>query len=186
MRPVYTAATDEELAAAFLAGDHDAFHRLVLRHQDKLHRFVCWTVNAAEAEDLTQEVFVEAYRSLRGWRREALFRTWLYGIGRNICRRHLRDQARRRRLFDEDADIQAASDPRPGPLQRLGVEEHNIAMLNAIGQLSAEHRVTLMLRAWEGLPYAEIAELTGVPKGTVRSRLHNARRELAKLLEHSL
>ena len=173
---------DEMLVTRFLGGDRAAFDRLAERYAAPVYRFVCWTVNETDAEDLAQDVFVAAHQSLSSWRRRSSFRTWLYGVARNVCRRHLRDRNVRARLVDLGGDPEATLDPAPGPLQALHGEEQNAAMLAAIDQLSPEHRVTLMLRGWEGMSYADIAEVTGVPRGTVRSRLHNARAAVAAKL----
>lgn len=180
MREASDHASDERLALRFLAGDQSAFEQLVLRYQNPVHRFVCWMVDE-NAEDLTQDIFVEVHRSLATWRHRSSFRTWIYGVARNVCRRHLRDEGTRRRFWGQ-AEHEPV-DSGPGPLQRLDDSEQNRALLEAIANLSAAQRVTLMLRAWEGMSYDEIAAVTAVPKGTVRSRLHAARQSLAKTLD---
>ena len=78
--------------------------------------------------------------------------------------------------------VVAIADPGHGPLQRLDDGDRNAALLNAITRLPWEQRVAIALRAWEGMSYDQIAGITGVPKGTVRSRLHNARQTLAKAI----
>lgn len=170
-------AEDELLVDRFLAGDRAAFDALVRRYQDPVLRFVTWSVGGDEAEDAAQDVFVEMYRSLATWRRQSTFRTWLYGVARNVCRHHVRRHATRGHVtggVDVD-DLPGASDPS----LRAAESDANALLLAAIARLPPDQRVTLMLRAWEGLAYDEIAAATDVPVGTVRSRLHTARRTLA-------
>ena len=180
-RPPGDCADDAMLVDRFLGGDTAAFDALVLRHQDRVHRFTAWSVGPDEADDATQDVFVEAYRSLASWRRRSTFRTWLYGVARNVCRHHVRRAALRNRKtvpsLVEDAASQAA-----GPFDAVAESDENARLMAAITRLPRTQRVTLMLRVWEGLSYDEIAAATDVPKGTVRSRLHSARRRLADAL----
>ena len=108
------------------------------------------------------------------------FRTWLYGVARNVCRHHLRQHAGRGRFHDRSTDVDDVCDDARGPLQRLEDSNENAQLMAYIARLPWEQRVTLMLRAWEGMSYDEIAAVMEVPKGTVRSRLHSARRVLAR------
>lgn len=170
-------ADDELLVDRFLGGDRAAFDALVRRYQDPVLRFVAWSIGDDEAEDVAQDVFVEMYRSLATWRRQSPFRTWLYGVARNVCRRRVRRVQARPQVhggFDVD-DLPGANDPS----LRAAQSDANALLLAAIARLPADQRVTLMLRAWEGLAYQEIAAATDVPVGTVRSRLHTARRTLS-------
>lgn len=176
-------ADDALLVDRFLGGEQAAFDALVIRYQDRLHRFVSWSIGADEADDATQDVFVEAYRSLVTWRRRSTLRTWLYGVARNVCRRHARQTAGRRRNRDEAADINDFPDAATGPLQRLAERDENAVLMRHLARLPQAQRVALMLRTWEDLSYDEIAAVTNVPKGTVRSRLHSARRTLARAIE---
>ena len=173
---------DELLVDRFLGGDRAAFDALVLRYQDPLHRFVSWSIGADEANDATQDVFVQAHQSLATWRRRSTFGTWLYGVARNVCRHHVRQSAGRSRLHDGGADVDDFCDDAPGPLQRLAGSDESAQLLVYIARLPEEQRMALMLRAWEGLSYDEIAAVMEVPKGTVRSRLHNARQALAQAM----
>ena len=170
-------ADDELLVDRFLVGDRGAFAALVRRYQDPIHRFVTWSIGDDEADDAAQDVFVEVYRSLATWRRRSTFRTWLYGVARNVCRHHERRSTARGRIHGE-VDVDDVPDT-GNPYRRVAQGDANALLLSAIAHLPREQRVTLMLRAWEGLPYDEIAVVTDVPLGTVRSRLHTARRTLA-------
>ena len=169
-------ADDELLVDRFLAGDGAAFDALVRRYQDPVHRFVTWSIGDDEADDAAQDVFVEVHRCLATWRRRSTFRTWLYGLARNVCRHHVRRGAARGHIDAIDVDDLPDTST---PYRRVAQSDTNALLLSAITRLPREQRVTLMLRAWEGLPYDEIAAVTDVPVGTVRSRLHTARRILA-------
>ena len=143
-------AADELLVDRFLGGDRAAFDTLVRRYQDPVYRFVTWSTDDDDADDVAQDVFVEVYRSLATWRRRSTFRTWLYGVARNVCRRHVRRCAARGHVhgeFDVD-DLPGASNP----AVRVAESDANALLLAAIARLPADQRVTLMLRAWEGLP----------------------------------
>ena len=174
-------ADDEALVDRFLGGDRAAFDALVLRYQDRLHRFVAWSISTGDADDTTQDVFVEAYRSLGTWRRKSTFRTWLYGVARNVCRHHAR-QTRRRDRTRDDSGVGDCPDHTFGPFESVATRSELADLMVAVIRLPREQRVTLMLRAWEGLSYDEIAAVTNVPKGTVRSRLHSARRVVAQAI----
>lgn len=174
-------AADEALVDRFLDGDRAAFDALVLRYQDRLHRFVAWSIGTGEADDTTQDVFVEVYRSLASWRRKSTFRTWLYGVARNVCRHHAR-QARGRNRTQDEAGVGDCPDDTFGPFESVAKCLEWADLMAAVTRLPREQRVTLMLRAWEGLSYEEIAAVTNVAKGTVRSRLHSARRTVAQAI----
>ena len=171
-------ADDGSLVERCLMGDRTAFDLLVLRYQDRIHRFVSWSIGNDDAAYASQDVFVEAFRSLGTWRRHSTFRTWLYGIARNICRHRVRQRSADQRNYSE-RDVDDFPDSASGPLQHLSGTDQRVELAEAIARLPPDQRITLMLRAWEGLSYDEIAVATNVPKGTVRSRLHNARRAIA-------
>ena len=172
-------ADDEALVDRFLDGERAAFDALVLRYQDRLHRFVTWSIGTADADDTTQDVFVEVHRSLGTWRRKSTFRTWLYGVARNVCRHHVRQ---RRNHTRDDRGVGDCPDDTFGPFESVAKCLELAELMAAVTRLPREQRVTLMLRAWEGLSYDEIATVTNVPKGTVRSRLHSARRTVGQAI----
>ena len=175
------------LAAQAALGDRVAFETLVRHYQPRIHRLVGLLVDDEwhEAEDLTQETFIRAYRAIGQFRGDSTFRTWLHRIALNVVWSY---RARRRqRPFASHAmndgaegpvpDVAtSADDPEAALIRRQGIE-------HALATLSAEARVVVILRDVQGLEYHEIATMTGVPIGTVESRLFRARRRLRPLLE---
>jgi RNA polymerase sigma-70 factor (ECF subfamily) len=178
------AGSDEALAARVAAGDVAAFERLVATYRDRIHQFILWHpgVTEAIAEDITQEVFFQLYRTADRFRRRSTFRTWLYSLARNVCHNQMR---RHRRFARGRADLQpetalaGLADGRPGPDARCERSEAAQRVGAAVRRLPERLRAVLLLREWEDLSYPEIASVLGVPVGTVRSRLHKAREVLA-------
>ena len=154
---------DPQLVARAQAGDEHAFAELVDRYGGAVIS-LCYasTLNAAESEDLAQDVFVAAWRGLPRFRGASTFSTWLFALARNACV----DQARRR-----------AVRPR---LAEEAPRETARAILSAAAELSLPLRQALLLRDLQGLSYEEIARAQGVPVGTVRSRLSAARAAVVK------
>jgi RNA polymerase sigma-70 factor (ECF subfamily) len=182
-------ADEHGLIAACLHGDAGAFAILVRRHQDRLFSTVYRLVgNVEDARDIVQESFLNAYQSLRSFKGDALFSTWLHRIAVNAAI----SNKRKRRLTAvrietgrdseqtlEPVDQSEASDPGHG-LERAEQERR---IRDALARLSAEHRAVLVMKDMEGQKYEAIAAVLRVPIGTVRSRLHRARFELRELLE---
>lgn len=180
--------SDEELARRFAAGHTASFDELLSRHRDALFRFTRWSLGAArdEAEDATQDVWVEIYRSLSRFEGRSRLRTWMFGIARNVCRQRLRaglgSSSRPAPSLDSGEafhDLPDVSVDLDAALERREIRD---AVERAIAGLTPEHRRVVLLREIEGLSYEEIAKILDIPKGTVRSRLHNARATLAGVL----
>lgn len=179
-----SAESDEALVARAVLGDDGAFTVLVDRHRDRVFQFLRFTLlgDRAEAEDAAQETFLQVHRALRSFQGRSSFRTWLYGVARNVSR-HCGSPAARR--ADAQADEEAlldVPDHSPDPLARLEQLQIQHAVRDAIDTLSPFHRAVVFLRDIDGRSYEEIAAALGVPVGTVRSRLHNARARLAERL----
>ncbi|NLH49805.1 MAG: sigma-70 family RNA polymerase sigma factor [Myxococcales bacterium] len=174
----------------FLGGDQRAFEELVLRYQRRVFNLSLRFVRVPEeAQEVTQEIFVKLFRSLGSFRGEAKFSTWLYMVAVNHCRNRLKYLNRRHYFTGESLDPMpdgeddgpvrqyAAADPDPN--DRVTAKETRQAVRRAIDQLSDDHREAIILRDLQGLSYEEIAEITGQSLGTVKSRIHRARSELA-------
>jgi RNA polymerase sigma-70 factor (ECF subfamily) len=172
---------DWEYIRWFQEGKEQGFNRLVYRHQDRMYN-LCYRMlgDAAAAEEAAQETFLRAYRGLKAFRAEAKFSTWLYRIAVNACL-NLRQSAGRRLLRDAaeyEAMQESVADPADGPEAELERSRREALIQAAIRALPEEFRVPLVLRDIEGREYGEIAEITGMNLGTVRSRLHRGRERL--------
>ena len=183
-------ADDRRLIAASLEGDPAAFGELVRRYQDRLYNTVYRLLdNADDAQDVVQDAFVNAYQSLDGFKGDSQFFTWLYRIAVNTAISHKRkqrltlsiDSGRNGERQVEPPDDSDAS--RPEHALERAEEERRVQQ--ALNRLSAEHRAVLILKDMEGQKYETMADVLGVPIGTIRSRLHRARSELRELLERS-
>lgn len=178
---------DAELVRRFREGDQGAFDEIVLRHRDSVYRFVRARLGAlrVEAEDITQDVLVLAYRRLARFEGRSRLRTWILGVAVNVCRERRRAAASRPPGLDREVEsepLRALPDGSPGLEAALEKRELQEAVRSAIEALAPHHREAILLREIEGLSYEEMAELLEVPVGTVRSRLHNARAALAERL----
>ena len=190
--------TDLEAVAKAAKGDHEAFRELVERYQSRAYGLALRVMRDEEsARDVVQEAFLKAYRSLDRFEGRSSFYTWFYRVVMNSCLDAKRRQPAGRYVeWDEqramqtptatgmdavDPDRQRAAGP-SGELERAQLRD---ALRRAIEQLPDDARQTLVLREVDGLSYAEIAEALEIPKGTVMSRLHHARKRLRTLLEAS-
>jgi len=178
------------LAAAAAAGSADAFNRIVERHQEAVFRLVARMVrDRALAEDLAQETFLKAYRALPSYDPRWKLQSWLLKIAHNATIDHLR----RQRLDTTSLELPPGEEG-ASPLDRIAdpqarnaeqeARDRAIArdLQAALDGLDPAYRELLLLRFEEGLAYQEIAEVTGLPLGTVKVRLHRGRKRLAELL----
>jgi RNA polymerase sigma-70 factor (ECF subfamily) len=178
---------DQQLVERAQRGDKHAFELLVAKYQRRLGRLISRFVrNSAEAEDVTQEAFIKAYRALPAFRGESAFYTWLYRIGINTAKNHLLAQGRRAPTstpFDseeaEDFEDAALLHEVATPENEL-MSKQVVAVVNeSLQQLPEDLRTALTLREIEGLSYEEIAAVMNCPIGTVRSRIFRAREVVA-------
>ncbi|MHB1565263.1 MAG: RNA polymerase sigma factor RpoE [Acidiferrobacter sp.] len=185
---------DQELVARVKRGDKSAFDLLVRKYQHKIAKLVArYVYDRSEVEDVTQEVFIKAYRALAGFRGDSAFYTWLYRIAINTAKNHLVFQGRRLPSADieaEDAELTEGG----AALREITTPEHNMladeiaqTVTRALEALPEDLRTAITLREIEGLSYDEIAVIMKCPIGTVRSRIFRAReaidKELKPLLE---
>lgn len=186
-RPVRTRMTapvgDDELVAAARAGRSAAFDQLARRHFARVHALLFRLVgNHEDAEDLAQECFVKAHRSLGWYRSDCSFATWLYRIAVHLSRDHYRKRSRRGPIASIE-DAQLAPPARGGgPRQRAQELEFQGVLRDALDALPHRLRTALVLRTLEGLEYDAIAEVLDIRPGTARVHVMKARRQLARLL----
>ena len=159
------------------------FRQLVRDHQTRLYRFIVKNIGyGSDAEDLTQQAFVEAAHSIGTFRGNSELSTWLYGIAMNLVRNYLSRAPQRRYTFEsEDVLADRASD-RPDPGEQLAHTQTLRALQQEVDDLPAEMRDVLLLVALEELSYEDAAVMLSIPVGTVRSRVSRARSTLRKKL----
>lgn len=178
---------DRSLVDAAADGGREAFDALVLRYQAPVLNLIrAMGAADADADDLVQEAFVRAWRSIGGFRSDSTFRTWIFGIAINVVRSHRVKQARSRLLFWSPARQDPAADPLDRASTDEGVEASLVlrqAIDRALAALPEDLRAAVVLRDVHGLDYREIADVLGVPIGTVESRIFRARQRLRPLLE---
>ena len=172
---------DDVLVAGVARGDLFAFERLVERHRDVVVRVAARIVGADEAEDVSQDAFLRAFHRLERFRGDAPFRSWLLRITHNAA---LDQLARRRPEPIDPTELDSSEPERPerAPAERLELRERIERLELKLGGLAPAHRTVLVLRDVEGFSYEEIAAITETPLGSVKGRLHRARREFIDIL----
>jgi RNA polymerase sigma-70 factor (ECF subfamily) len=185
--------TDEALMIRFQRGDRSAFASLVRRHQTPLYNFALRHLRLqALAEDVVQDAFVRVVQNAAEFKHEARFTTWLYTITRNLCIDQLRKRALRKHpSLDEARSGEEGDGPTLGEQtadSRASVEREATGMelkariTRAVEGLPDEQREVFLMREVANLPFKEIAEITGVPENTVKSRMRYALERLQQAL----
>ena len=170
-------------------GDASAFEELVVSYQAQIYR-LCYrmTGNADDAQDMTQETFLKAWKNLSGFQFDAAFSTWLYRLASNCCLDYLRGLKRRPTVSltvennQDDEEIMDVADHAPTPEELTIRNEEHENLRIAMSLIDEEQRQILTLRVVNDLSYTEIAEILNVKEGTVKSRLSRARENLRKKL----
>lgn len=188
-----TVSSDEAIVARCQEGDRGAFDELVLKYQTRIFNITYRMLgNYTEASDVTQEAFIKAYRSIKKFRGQSSFYTWLYTIASNLCRNKLKYLSReRRRLVSLDNPVQTEEgimakeivDTSSSPVAILEQKVKEECIQKAINSLDENHRMVVVLRDIELLPYNEISCILKVNVGTIKSRLHRARYLLRERLK---
>ncbi len=176
---------DEELIPLSKEGDEEAFGEFVRRHTATVHRWMARAVGEQEADDLTQEVFLKAYRGLSRFRGEAPPRAWLASIADNAVKNRYRARGRFRRIFTGAGEATGASEPVEGgrtPEEDARAAESGRYVTEALKLLPAEFRMPVVLRDLEEWSYEEISTSLALPVGTVKSRISRGRGQLRSLL----
>jgi RNA polymerase sigma-70 factor (ECF subfamily) len=176
-----TASDDVLFIEQARKGDHAAFGELVKRYQRRAYAVAYGLVgNRDDALELAQESFVKAYRAMGRFNTDRPFYPWLHRIVRNTCLNHIKKRSRRGEFSLDGmmADGRDFATDERGPAESAGADELRRGLSRAMQRLSAPHREILTLRHVDELSYEEIAQVLEVPKGTVMSRLHAARRSL--------
>jgi RNA polymerase sigma-70 factor, ECF subfamily len=173
--------------------DERAFRELVEAHRDRVFN-ICYRMmgSRTDAEDVAQEVFIAVFKTIDTFREESKFSTWLYRVAVNHCKNRIKYLARRQdrnrdELDENSGGVNGATTgmpvraPQPDrALEGIQMEE---VLREAVNSLDEEHRIVVVLRDVEELSIEEICEITDLPDGTVKSRLHRARLALRKKLQ---
>ena len=175
-----TAASDSELVATAVRGFEGSFEELVRRYQRPISAYVYRMVgNYESALDLTQEIFIKVYSSLRRYRPEFKFSTWIYKIAHNCAIDHLRRNATREQSLaigpENDQFEMPIESGRLSPEQESERRERRVEIESVVRTLPGNYRELIILRHSQDLSYEEIVEVTGLPLGTVKNRLFRAR-----------
>jgi RNA polymerase sigma-70 factor (ECF subfamily) len=194
-RPELAARTDQEIVALARSGEEAAYRELVRRYERPLFSLLYRMVRDRElAEDLAQETFVKALNAIDSYRPEFKFSSWIFKIANNAAIDHLR-----RRELDTlslegsphaetpeaiEATALQIGDRQESPLDEVEARELGGEIEAAIARLRPEYRSCILLRHVEGRAYEEIADILGLPLGTVKTYIHRARNELRRELAH--
>jgi len=178
-----TSVSDLQLVSDAVGGDHAAFDALARRHFARIHALLFRLVgNHEDAEDLAQECFVKAHRSLGWYRGECSFATWLYRIAVHLSRDHYRKRSRRGPITSLTDMLGAPQAKASGPREDAMQLEFQGVLREALDELPHRLRTALVLRTLEGLEYEAIAEVLGIKPGTARVHVMKARKQLARTL----
>jgi RNA polymerase sigma-70 factor, ECF subfamily len=174
---------DDGMVARAAAGDPEAFRTLFARHKSHVARLVYRMLNApGDLEDVVQEVFVQVFRSLKDFRGQAKFSTWLHRVTVNVVLMHRRSARSRPVLTEEIPGELIGDDGQTLPDEDVERRERMRAFQRLLAKLADKKRVVFVLHELEGMSPAEIADVVGAPVLTVRTRLFYARRELEAML----
>jgi RNA polymerase sigma-70 factor, ECF subfamily len=190
--------SEAQFIARLVARDEGAFNELVITYERRVFALVFRMLGRRdEAEDLAQEVFVQVFKAIDSFRGDSKLSTWIYRIAVNLCKNRAKYLSRRHAGEQDDVDamaerapLSAAKGVSVGDISRPDelVEGMQLEVLvkRAIATLEPDFREVLVLRDVEDLSYEEIAEVTGLAVGTVKSRIHRARAQLKALVERAL
>jgi RNA polymerase sigma-70 factor (ECF subfamily) len=178
--PRAQASGDKELAARVLAGDREAFEGLYRQHSHRLYN-LAYRMAGAEAEDLLQDVFLQAYRRLGSYKGDSSLGTWLYRLTMNLCLDHLRSKQGRMGQVTDSLDEEDAA-PLASPIRPAEANNARLDLEQAIDQLPPSYRATFVLHDVEGYQHDEIARILDIAEGSSKSLLHKARLRLRTIL----
>ena len=182
---------DQQLVARTQGGDVAAFDELVVKYTPRLYGLVYnMTSNHEDTNDLLQDVFSKAYKSIRGFRGKSSFYTWIHSIAVNMTLNFLKKRGRRFNLSLDDVDASIQNDKEfleltatSSPVREADLAELQGRLNEAMMKLSDEHRAVVTMFHIQGMPHAEISKILRVSEGTVRSRLFYANRQLQNYLD---
>lgn len=193
-KPGGSSCPDTVLIRAVQAGDMAAFDELVLKHKDRLFNLVYWFLgDYQDANDCAQETFIKVFKSIKKFRFESAFSTWLYRIAINTCKNKIQSSAyrwKKKTVSLETSNSSKNGNPfseivngSPTPVVALEKKERMMRIQKAINSLPEEQNKVVVLRDIQGLSYQDISDITGLNLGTVKSRLARGRLALKNRLK---
>lgn len=189
---------ESAFVARLVARDEAAFNQLVVQYERRVFALVFRMLGRREeAEDLAQEVFVQVFKAIDQFRGDSKLSTWIYRIAVNLCKNRTKYLSRRQVGEQDDVDAMAERAPLSAakgvsvgdisrPDELVEGMQLEVIVKHAISQIDPEFREVLILRDVEDMAYEEIAAVTGLPDGTVKSRIHRARGQLRALVEKAV
>ena len=181
--------SDEELISVFQGGENEAYTEIVNRYKDRLTNFIFrYAGNYDECEDIVQETMIKLYMSKHLYKQVAKFSTWLYTIAINIAKTKLQKKQRYRILslstmFENEERTFDIPDEAFGPDTNTESKIQDEIIQKALNCISENYRKLIILRDIEDFSYEEISQITGLPMGTVKSRINRGREKLQHLLK---
>ena len=177
---------DRALVEQAKAGNLNAYEELVRAYESRIHSLIYnMTSNKEDTEDLVQDVFVKAYKSLGRFQGKSSFYTWIYRIAVNSTINFIKRRAKKSALSLDNIDLNIERDPayvelsaKGSPLKDMSIKELQEKLNKALLTLSEKHRAVVVLHDIQGVPHNEIAKMLGCSSGTIRSRLYYARQRL--------
>ena len=181
--PALGELSEAALIEACLAGRSGAFDLVVERHRRSVYQ-LCWRFvgNHEDASDLSQDIFLRAYRGLRSFRGQSSLATWLYRIGVNVCLNRVSAKAPLEKMTEAIDDRQYVDTRGESPSEHLLKEERGARVRAAIAELPRKQRATLILRMYHEMSHQEIADVLGSSVGAVKANFFHALGNLKKLL----
>jgi RNA polymerase sigma-70 factor (ECF subfamily) len=181
--PVLADLSEAALIEACLAGRSGAFDLVVERHRRSVYRLCCRFVgNHEDASDLSQDIFIRAYKGLRSFRGQSSLATWLYRIGVNVCLNRVSAKAPLEKMTESIEDRQYVDTRNESASERLLKEERRARVRAAIAELPRKQRATLILRMYHEMSHQEIADVLGSSVGAVKANFFHALGNLKKQL----
>lgn len=190
--------SDAELVQQFKEGDKSAYEEIVRRYQDRVYTLsLRWMRDEQVAREVSQDAFLALYRALPNFRGDAKLSTWIYRVVVNHCKNkrlyrrrrhtdHHEPLEGRRHADDDEAPARQLAHQGPGTDAVLQRTEAELLVHEALEKLDDEQRAIIVMRDLEDMDYAEIADILGLARGTVKSRLHRARSQLARVLSRRI
>ena len=186
--PTSLSTDEKELVERFQNGEQEVFNELVIKYQGKIYNLVYkYVSNSETAKDLSQEIFIKAFRALPHFKRQSAFYSWLYRIAINLCIDFIRQQKRGQTLSFEDLTTggnneMVFNDVSPLPPDQLETKELGHIIGQAVQQLPPKQQRVFNLRYQDGLQLKEIAAQLDRSEGTIKAHLHHAHKRLQTLL----